>query len=170
MSAYVAVVFRYLLQFFPALLALVGVIAAEAMLSRPRLRWWPGLIPPGVLAVAALVFAAVRLAAGDAPGRALAVFFLAGLPAWILLLVYAICRIRRAWVTAALIACIVGILPLPVMAKDGGSRAYTAVLYRVVLMHRFAPDFEQSGRYIEDVRVEVFPFHWFSDPFGKYDA
>lgn len=152
------------------ILVLGGLLAAEALLSRPRFCWWPGLILPGVIAAAAAVLAVIRLAMGDAPGRALAVFFLAGLPAWILLLVYAISRIRRAWVTAVLIACIVGILPLPAMAKDGGSRAYTALLYRVVLMHRFAPDFEQSGRYIEDVRVTVFPFHWFSDPFGREDA
>lgn len=147
-------------------LGLIGVVVGQVLLSLRRRHWALGLVLPGVLLTAGIVFFAVSLTQGRIPAElsagktALAVaalFFLYSLPGLLLLGVYAICRMRKLWAKVLLTLLLLGCVPM-VGTCGGGSSKYVAVLYTVEL------DFCSSCAEGEkDVSVKIFPFNWFAE-------
>lgn len=53
------------------------------------------------------------------------------------------------------------LIPIPMTLKDGGTKVYQAVLYRVELVHRLVPYYEtqityQTGLVVKILGMEVF--------------
>lgn len=47
------------------------------------------------------------------------------------------------------------LIPIPMRLKDGGTVAYTAVLYTVEDVHRLNPDVESEQEYLEGTIVKI---------------
>ena len=74
---------------------------------------------------------------------------------------------QKGWRIALCILLALCLIPVPVICKDGGTRVYTAALYKVIVWHRINPDAydEQTGQAIDGVPefltgtdVYLFPF------------
>lgn len=161
----------YLVPFgllFLCLAAFVGE-AAVCVIARRR-KWRPHALwlLPGVLLLAGIVWGLLCLlpdtawAQGYSPaantGTAAARLFLCLLPAMASLGAMAACRLRRAWLWALMIALLLGLSPVRLMMKDGGSTVYASLLYRITFYHRF-DDTRPTG-YRTDTDMKVFPFHF----------
>ncbi|HIZ19275.1 MAG TPA: hypothetical protein H9674_00250 [Firmicutes bacterium] len=60
---------------------------------------------------------------------------------------------RRALLSLAVLLAI-ACIPIPATLKDGGTRNYSALLYRVIVWHRLAGG---GGGYSTGVEVQLFP-------------
>ncbi len=59
--------------------------------------------------------------------------------------------VRRALLSLAVLLAI-ACIPIPATLKDGGTRTYSALLYRVIVWHRLA-----GSGYSTGVEVQLFP-------------
>lgn len=47
------------------------------------------------------------------------------------------------------------LIPIPMRLKDGGTVAYTAILYTIEDVHRLNPDMESEQEYLEGTIVRI---------------
>lgn len=47
------------------------------------------------------------------------------------------------------------LVPIPMRLKDGGTVAYTAILYTIEDVHRLNPDMESEQEYLEGIIVRI---------------
>ena len=64
---------------------------------------------------------------------------------------------KRLWIALAVVLAIL-LIPVPSTLKDGGTKVYTAVLYRIVIWHQL--DEDVRGGYRTGTEFEIFPFHF----------
>ncbi|MDE7210913.1 MAG: hypothetical protein K2O03_05640 [Lachnospiraceae bacterium] len=76
-----------------------------------------------------------------------------------------------------LIAVLVGLfivfmIPIKTTLKDGGTKVYMSMFYKVVCRHAINPEYEQElqeqgysnkERYLTGTDVYIFPFHFFAE-------
>ena len=65
-------------------------------------------------------------------------------------------RAKRALLVLGIVLAI-GCIPVPTSLKDGGTRTYTAPLYRVTVWH---PLTETPGEYKTGTQLQIFPMNF----------
>jgi len=53
------------------------------------------------------------------------------------------------------IILIISLIPIPMTAEDGGTKTYTAVLYKIIVWHKIIDD--NSGDYKTGTEIYFFP-------------
>ncbi len=130
-----------------------------------------GLIIPSVLAVLAAVLTVYRY---FSPGnmvrngsftenavRTAATLLMLATPAIALFCVYLAVRLKKRWLKILLVALAVSILPVFNNYKDGGTIAYSAISYHVVLKHKIAYANDELAGYETGVSFYPFPVNFF---------
>lgn len=147
------------------LLLPLAAAAVQIVLSQRRRRWWLGLLLPAFCLVTGAVFGIGLNGLPAAGSRPLAALWLCMTLAVILLLLWGICRVKRGWLRAVGVLLVIGLTPLVLQRKDGGTLDCRALLYRATFYHRILP--EEQGRaivtYDTHIEIEFFPFNWMED-------
>ncbi len=58
-------------------------------------------------------------------------------------------------------ALIIGLIPIKINVKDGGTRHYCALLYRITVWHVMESTNEGETTYFNKTQFYIFPFNFF---------
>lgn len=145
-------------------IAYVLLLVVQAILSIKQRDWRLGLILPSVF----LLISFLRLVIGIILDNIMldnsiyeniitvaARLFIYNILTISMIGVYGFCRIgSRAWLKTLIIALIIGIYPIQMLMKDGGTTVYFSILYRIEFMHKI--DMTKTSGF--DTRTKVYPF------------
>lgn len=65
------------------------------------------------------------------------------------------CMKKKLIVGICILLLAVLLIPIPMRLKDGGTVAYTAILYTIEDVHRLNPDMESEQEYLEGTIVRI---------------
>ena len=62
---------------------------------------------------------------------------------------------KKLIIGICILLVVILLIPIPMRLKDGGTVAYTAILYPVEDVHRLNPDIESEQEYLEGTIVKI---------------
>lgn len=76
---------------------------------------------------------------------------------------------QKGWRIALCVLLALGLIPMPIIYNDGGTRVYAAALYKIIVWHRINPEaydaqtgeaIDGAPEFLTGTDVYFFPFHF----------
>lgn len=152
------------------LVILVSLIVAQILLSRKKMDWRFGFIPPGIIFVLSIVFVVLEMTTSEHIQHStleentvtiLARLFIYNVLTILLLGLYSVIRLKKAGVKFLVILLMLSVIPVFAMCNDGGSVQFNAILYQITFLHRF--DDSRPTGFDTTTKVAVFPCNFIQE-------